>query len=410
MTAAAPATRARGGFCLAITGTVLLMAAASAPSPFYPQLTQRLQLAPVATTLIFAIYALPLLIALLTLGSLSDRIGRRRVLSVGAVLLTVSLLLFWAADSLPALLTARALQGLAAGLLVPALNAMMVDFEPPRRSGAAALANTAAPMAGLALGALAAAVLLDLHGIDAGTIFLVLAAAFIVLAATAWSIPDTAPARQHRGRARRAPLPPRTRRVILSVVPAVIAGWVTNGMFLALGTGIVATQFTADTRTQEAASIVILATAGVAAAVLLHRSSPRRITLFGSVSLGLGTLFSLLTLHGHSLPGYLTSVAIVGAGFGTAFMGAMRTLLPHVDPDQRATVMAVIYTISYLAMSLPTVLAGLLVPVLTLPGAATLLGGAVVALSITATLTRLLLTAQSARRAAAAHQKETMRR
>ena len=80
MTAAALATRARGGFCLAITGTVLLMAAASAPSPFYPQLTQRLQLAPVATTLIFAIYALPLLIALLTLGSLSDRIGRRRVL------------------------------------------------------------------------------------------------------------------------------------------------------------------------------------------------------------------------------------------------------------------------------------------------------------------------------------------
>ncbi len=410
MTAAALATRARGGFCLAITGTVLLMAAASAPSPFYPQLTQRLQLAPVATTLIFAIYALPLLIALLTLGSLSDRIGRRRVLSVGAVLLTVSLLLFWAADSLPALLTARALQGLAAGLLVPALNAMMVDFEPPRRPGAAALANTAAPMAGLGVGALTAAVLLDLDGIDAGTIFLVLAAAFVVLAATAWSIPDAAPARHDRGRARRVPLPPRTRRVILSVVPAVISGWVTNGMFLALGTGIVATQFTADTRTQEAASIVILATAGVAAAVLLHRSSPRRITLFGSVSLGLGTLFSLLTLHGHSLTGYLASVAIVGAGFGTAFMGAMRTLLPHVDPGQRATVMAVIYTISYLAMSLPTVFAGLLVPVLTLPGAATLLGGAVVALSITAILTRLLLTDQPARRAAAAHQKETTRR
>ena len=198
--------------------------------------------------------------------------------------------------------------------------------------------------------------------------------------------------------------------MILSVVPAVISGWVTNGMFLALGTGIVATQFTADTRTQEAASIVILATAGVAAAVLLHRSSPRRITLFGSVSLGLGTLFSLLTLHGHSLTGYLASVAIVGAGFGTAFMGAMRTLLPHVDPGQRATVMAVIYTISYLAMSLPTVFAGLLVPVLTLPGAATLLGGAVVALSITAILTRLLLTDQPARRAAAAHQKETTRR
>ena len=192
MTAATPvtpATRARGGFCLAVTGTVVLMAAASAPSPFYPQLTEQLQLPPVATTLIFAIYAIPLLLALLTLGSLSDRVGRRGILTVGSVALSVSLLMFWAADSFLLLLAARALQGLAAGLLVPVLNAMMVDHEPSRWLGAAALANTVAPMAGLGLGALTAAGLLDLPGIDAGTIFLLLAAVFPLLAATAWTIP-----------------------------------------------------------------------------------------------------------------------------------------------------------------------------------------------------------------------------
>lgn len=68
MSASAPVARARGGFCLAVTGTILLMAAASAPSPFYPQLTRTLQLPAVAGTLIFAIYAVPLLLALLTLG------------------------------------------------------------------------------------------------------------------------------------------------------------------------------------------------------------------------------------------------------------------------------------------------------------------------------------------------------
>ncbi|MGL1475041.1 MFS transporter, partial [Vibrio parahaemolyticus] len=76
-------------------------------------------LPPVATTLIFAIYAIPLLLALLTLGSLSDRVGRRGILTVGSVALSVSLLMFWAADSFLLLLAARALQGLAAGLLVP---------------------------------------------------------------------------------------------------------------------------------------------------------------------------------------------------------------------------------------------------------------------------------------------------
>ena len=322
MTAATPvtpATRARGGFCLAVTGTVVLMAAASAPSPFYPQLTEQLQLPPVATTLIFAIYAIPLLLALLTLGSLSDRVGRRGILTVGSVALSVSLLMFWAADSFLLLLAARALQGLAAGLLVPVLNAMMVDHEPSRWLGAAALANTVAPMAGLGLGALTAAGLLDLPGIDAGTIFLLLAAVFPLLAATAWTIPT----------------------------PPVLPG---------------------DAGPDPRA---------------------RRISVFGAVSLGAGTVLSLAALAVPTLPGYLASVAVVGAGFGTAFMGAMRTLLPHVDPGQRATVMAVIYTISYLAMSVPVVLAGFLVPALTLPGAAAVLGGVVVLLSITATLTHL---------------------
>lgn len=298
--------------------------------------------------------------------------------------------MFWGAGSFPALLVARAAQGLAAGLLVPALNAMMVDFEPARWPGAAALANTAAPMAGLGLGAISAAGLLDTPGIDAGTIFLVLAALFTLVAATSWAVPDSSRSRTRNHRpGRRDRIPAATWRVILMIVPAVIAGWVTDGMFLALGTGIVATQFEASTCVQETVPILILAAAGVAAAALLHHSIPRTISLFGGVALGTGTLFSVLALYGHSYLGYLASVAVVGAGFGTAFMGAMRTLLPHVDIAHRARVKAVIYTISYLAMSGPVVVVGLLVPWLTLPGAAVALGAVVVLLSIAASLTRL---------------------
>lgn len=54
------ADRRRGfgfGFGFAITATTLLMIAASAPSPFYPQFAAQLGLLPVATTLIFAVYA-----------------------------------------------------------------------------------------------------------------------------------------------------------------------------------------------------------------------------------------------------------------------------------------------------------------------------------------------------------------
>ena len=83
----------RRGFALALAATILTMAAASAPSLFYPEIANRLALTPVAMTLVFAVYAFTLLAALLYLGPLSDRLGRRPVVTVGSLLLAVSLLL-----------------------------------------------------------------------------------------------------------------------------------------------------------------------------------------------------------------------------------------------------------------------------------------------------------------------------
>ena len=132
----------RRGFALALAATILTMAAASAPSLFYPEIADRLALTPVAMTLVFAVYAFTLLAALLYLGPLSDRLGRRPVVTVGSLLLAVSLLMFWTAGSLAVFLAARALQGVAAGLLIPALSAMMIDFESAAQSHVAALWNT----------------------------------------------------------------------------------------------------------------------------------------------------------------------------------------------------------------------------------------------------------------------------
>lgn len=157
-----PIAGRRRGFGFAIAATILLMVAASAPSPFYPQFAQQLGLLPVATTLIFAVYAFTTLAALLPTGALSDIVGRRPVLTVGSVLLAVSLLMFWQSGSVTMLLVARALQGVAAGLLLPALSAVVVDVAPPKHSEAASLWNTIAAMTGLGIGAITAAIVLYL--------------------------------------------------------------------------------------------------------------------------------------------------------------------------------------------------------------------------------------------------------
>ena len=114
--------RARAGFVLILTGVMLMMAGASAPSLFYPVLQQEMGFAPATISLIFSIYAAGLLVTLLTAGSVSDHVGRRPVISVGFLALALAAYLFWHAGNVPQLLVARALQGIATGLLMPSLS------------------------------------------------------------------------------------------------------------------------------------------------------------------------------------------------------------------------------------------------------------------------------------------------
>lgn len=386
------------GFVFAIVTTAMLMVAASAPSPFYPQFAERLGLLPVATTSVFAVYAFTMLAALLLAGSLSDVVGRRRVITAGAVLLAVSLVLFWHSDSLTMLLVARGIQGVAAGILLPALSAMVVDFAPVRRSDAASLWNTIAGMIGLGIGAITAALLLDVAPDPAGVVFGSLALFFLLVSVLVWVAPEAG--RQTRGSflsaVSRPAVPTHLRRPLLAVVPAIIAGWATNGLFLALGSSLVRQEFGATTHAAQSIAIPVFAVAGIIAAVILHRRPPRIISLYGSAALGIGTALSLAGLLFDSLPGYLAAVAVVGTGFGTAFMGVLKTLMPRVEPTERAAVMSAIYTVSYVAFGVPTIVAGLLVPIISLQGAMIVLGAAVVVLSLIATVQRVNIRDQDA--------------
>lgn len=384
----------RRGFGFALTATMLMMIAAGAPSPFYPELAAQFELPPVAITLIFAVYAFTMLATLLLTGALSDTVGRRPVIAAGSVVLAASLVLFWQSGGLAMLLSARALQGIAAGLLLPALSAMVVDFAPPRQSEAASLWNTIAAMTGLGIGAITSAFALDLVVDASSAVFGTLAVVSLLAAAVVWATPEatrsTRSTRVHVERTRsRLAVPAKLRRPLGVAVPAIIAGWATNGLFLALGSSLLGQEFGATTHAQRSVAIPIFAAAGIITSVLLHRRSARLVSVYGTSALGVGTALSLLALALNSLPVYLLTVAVVGTGFGTAFMGVLKTLMPRVSPNQRAAVMAVIYTVSYLAFGVPTIVAGLLVPMVTLRGAMTAVGVVIVVLCAVATVKRL---------------------
>src|ERR1700742_2866145 len=111
----APAISRRAGFYLLASITVSFLAGSSAPTPLYPLYRAAWGFSPVTVTIIFGIYALAVLGALLVAGRLSDHIGRRPVLIAATLAQAVAMIVLGTADGVSGLLIGHVIQGLSTG-------------------------------------------------------------------------------------------------------------------------------------------------------------------------------------------------------------------------------------------------------------------------------------------------------
>jgi MFS family permease len=100
----------------ALAAAITMSASGAAPTPLYHQYQEHFSLTPFMITIIFAAYVLCLLFALLTVGSLSNYVGRRPPILAALAMNVPAMILFMTAGSAAALIVARAIQGFATGL------------------------------------------------------------------------------------------------------------------------------------------------------------------------------------------------------------------------------------------------------------------------------------------------------
>ena len=104
----APAVRRRlgAGADIAILASIFVsfLAASSAPTPLYALYQAAWGFSTITTTVIFGTYAVAVLLALLTLGRLSDHVGRRPVVLVGLAVQVLAMVIFAKAQGVPELL------------------------------------------------------------------------------------------------------------------------------------------------------------------------------------------------------------------------------------------------------------------------------------------------------------------
>ncbi|MFF2146267.1 MFS transporter [Kitasatospora sp. NPDC058190] len=373
-----------GAFRLHASVLVGLLAASSAPTPLYALYQAAWHFSAMTLTVVFSAYALALLVALLTAGTLSDHLGRRPVLAGALLAESAAMAVFATAQGVPALIAARILQGLATGVATSAAGAALLDFEDPGRPGRAAAANGITSVAGMAVGVLAATALVQYAPAPTRTVYLLLLLFFTAQAAAVLRTPETA--RPHPGAWRSLrpaiTVAPASRPAMALAAPGVVAAWALGGFYSSLGPSLA--RLIAPHAARATGGLVFF-TLTAAAGLTGHaaRALPARtVSLAGTALLIPGALLTLSGPHLHSLPALFAGTALAGAGFGAVAQGALRLLLPPAAPGERAGTLAAYYVLSYLAMSVPAVLAGLLTNLYGLQTAVSLYAVTVVLLTL----------------------------
>jgi len=349
----------RHALALYASTVAAFFAASSAPTPLYRLYQEAWGFSSGTLTLVFGVYAFSLLLALLTTGSLSDHVGRRPVILGALALEVLSMLLFAEADGVALLILARVLQGFATGVAASVLAAAMLDLDRAR----GALVNSLSPVLGMAVGALGSSLLVQYAPAPMRLVYGVLLVLFVLQAIAAARLPETV-SRQPGALAALWPrirVPQAARAALLRVAPLDIAVWALGGFYLSLGPTLARAVTGSDAVTTGGWVVFALTTSGAAAVWLLRAWAAPALLRLGALSLGAGLLVTLAGVHGSSAWVFFLGTLVAGVGFGTAFQGALRSVLPLAAPHERGGLMAAFYVLSYLAFSLPAILAGVLV-------------------------------------------------
>ena len=373
---------------VAFTGNAVtfisLYLAAGAPTPLLAFYQGRWGFPAAVLTLAFAVYAIGFLVAMLTVGSLSDHVGRRPVL-IGALLVQLlATLMFLIAPDIGWVIAARVVQGLATGAATSAFTATLAELAPPNRKKLGSILGSVGMTAGLAVGALLAGFAVQFTPQANTIIFAVLTIVtilgIVVVALSPESVTRTPGA--IRSLIPRVSIPPAARREFAAAAPVIAAIWMLAGLSLGLAPTIVRSVFHLNSGLVNGLSgFIAPATAGVVA-LAFGRLSPRRGMTIGIYASIAGTIGVVTGVLAGSLALMITGLVITGIGFGAAFSGSLRLIMPLAGPQQRAGTVAAIYVVAYIAFGLPVIIAGQLAAPLGLTPTVVGYGGATVVLAL----------------------------
>lgn len=346
----------RSSLAFLVIMVLTFLAASSAPTPLYQVYQDHLHFSAAMLTAIFGVYAVSLLAALLTVGSLSDYLGRKPVIFAALLLNIMAMLLFINADSTACLLAARALQGFATGTATAVLSATLLDTDRVRGP----MLNSLAPMLGMACGGLGSGLLVEYAPRPTQLVYFTLLGLMVLQAVYLWRLPETV-SRIPGALKSLAPtlhVPPQARRALWLAMPLNVAVWALGGFVSSLAPSLVRAATGSSSHLIGGGLVAVVTLSGAVMIYSLRNRAADKVMRLSAVLLAVGVGLLLVAVQTASLWLFFVASVIAGFGFGGGFMGSVRSIVGLALPHERAGLMSAFYVLSYLAFCVPALLAG----------------------------------------------------
>jgi MFS family permease len=357
---------------------VLFALGTSLITPLIPLYQEQLGFSDTVVTLFLGCYVIALVPSMLTLGQLSDRIGRRGVLLGALGVLALAQALLITEPPLWGLLVARAIQGLATGAFFGTCTAFLVDAAPRGRRQFVSVLGSVSIRLGLGLGPGIGGVIAQYAGDPLRLPFELHLIALAAAAAIVLGLPETVTARSRRPLSLRLEVPAAERAVFWRVlVPSGALFSLFDGVALSLIPVFLVRDLGIDNYAVVGAAGFLVLVSGAASQLALPRLEPERAIGWGLAAAAAASVGVVAAAPAGSAALALVAVAATGGAAGLVFKGGVDLCTRIAPVEDRGKLISSYYVACYLGgFSVPLLVVGALSDLIGLAGALACLSGA----------------------------------
>jgi MFS family permease len=339
-----------------------LFAGSTLLTPLYIIYEQKFDFSQITLTLIYAVYVIGNLAALLFFGHLSDILGRRKIALAALAVGILSTLMFLVAGDIATLYIARILSGLGVGVGAGTgtawLAELIAEHDKTRATSIAASTN----FLGLGVGALVAGVLAQYAPSPLRLSFVVYLTVLLVVAGLIACTPETvAPQARSRMTLRpRLSVPRDIRAQFVAPAATSFGTFALVGFYASLAPSTLAHELHETSHAVAGALFCELALIVAACIVLTQRLSSRAAMLWALAMMVPSVALIVAAQVLASLALMIAATSVCGVAIGLGYRGSLQVVNQIAPADRRAEVASSYFVCAFCGNALPVIGVGVI--------------------------------------------------